>query len=511
MTHAREKQLQSLQNETFDILIIGGGATGSGIALDAALRGYKVALVEAEDFGSGTSSRSTKLLHGGVRYLEDAIKHFNIKEFNLVREALHERSTILKIAPYLSKWLPIFIPAYSSWQKGYYGIGMKLYDFISGKHSLKKSHSISKNEALKLFPKLKSKGLTGGIIYYDGQFDDARLNVTLILTAISHGASIANYVSVTQLNKRSDKIVSATVKDHFTGKEWEIKAKVFINATGPFVDEIRQLDDPQASPIVKASAGTHILLDRKYSPNDTGLLIPKTSDGRVLFMLPWEGSTLVGTTDVPSKPSHNPQPSENEIQYIIDHLNKYLDQPITKEEIKSSWCGIRPLVREDKVKGTSHLLRDYKLLTSESKLYSIVGGKWTSYRKMASDLLDTIIEKGDLPKKGPCMTESTMLIGGNHEFTFNIYDFESDVIGHLIRSYGDQSNEVVRIAQNGYEKRLAEGYPYIEAEVIYAIENEYACTEMDILSRRTRLYTLDQKAAEQALPRVSEILQAKKL
>ena len=485
MTPLREKQLQSLKNEVFDILVIGGGATGSGIALDAALRGYKTALVEAEDFGSGTSSKSTKLIHGGVRYLEDAVKHFNIKEFNLVQEALHERTTILKIAPHIVEWLGIVVPVYSVWQKWYYGVGMKLYDLISGSHTLNKSHFVSKEKVLELFPHIKSEGLKGGIMYYDGQFNDSRLNLTLILTSISHGASIANYVSVIKLNKTDGRLSSATVKDGFTGEEWEIKAKIIVNATGPLTDKIRFLDDPEITPVVRASSGTHIILDRKYSPKLTGLLIPKTSDGRVLFLLPWMGSTLAGTTDIACETLQDPKPSEKEIQFIIDHLNKYLDHPISKDEIKSSWCGIRPLVREAHVPGTSQLLRDYKIIVSSSKLYSIVGGKWTSYRKMACDLIDTIIKNGDLHKKGKCMTDQTVLVGG------------------------DRAKAIDALAKEGFSNRLAEGYPFIEAEVIYAMRNEYACTEMDILARRTRLYTLDQKAAEKALPRVRELMQSK--
>lgn len=499
--------MERLQTEVFDLIIIGGGATGSGLALDAATRGYKVALVEAEDFASGASSRSTKLIHGGVRYLEDAVKHLDMKEFNLVWDSLHERATFLKIAPHLTRILPIFTPVYSLWEKWYYGMGMKLYDLMSGSRKLKNSHFISTEESLRLFPNLKSEGLEGGIVYYDGQFDDARMNITLILTAVSHGAAIANYLPVIKFNKTEGKISSVTVKEHFSGNEWEIKARLFVNAAGPFADEIRRLDDPQASPILKRSAGSHILLDRKHCPEDTGFLIPKTSDGRVLFLLPWEGSTLLGTTDIPTETSHDPKPSEKEIQYLIDHVNKYLNQPISKEEVKSSWCGIRPLVCEGKDTTTASLSRDFKIDVSLSKLYSIAGGKWTTYRKMGSDLLDTIQKNGDLPQKGPCVTEKTLLFGANDKISLAPNDLEEDVAAHLIHSYGDQANKVIEIAQQGYQKRLADGYPYIEADILYAVRNEYACTEMDILARRTRLFMLDQKAAERALPRVRELIQ----
>lgn len=506
MIPSREKQLDRLRSEKFDILIIGGGATGSGLALDAATRGYKVALVEAGDFASGTSSRSTKLIHGGVRYLEDAVKHLNRSQFNLVRDSLHERSTLLKIAPHLTRILPIFTPAYSLWEKGYFGMGMKLYDLLSGSGKLKNCRFVSKEESLQLFPNLKQEGLKGGILYYDGQFDDARMNVSLILTAVSYGAVVANYLPVVQVNKTEEKITSVTVKENFLGQEWEIKATLFVNAGGPFADEIRRLDDPQASPILKGSAGTHILLDRKHCPADTGFLIPKTSDGRVLFILPWQGSTLLGTTDIPTKILRDPRPSEEEIQFLVDHYNKYMRKPITKGEIKSSWTGIRPLICEGKEVHTASLSRDFKIDVSPSKLYSIAGGKWTTYRKMAADLLDTAIKNQDLPQKGPCITEKTFLIGANGEIKLDAHDLDKDVIEHLIHSYGDQANEVLKIAQKGYKRRLALGYPYIEAEAIYGIRREYACTEMDILARRTRLYTLDQKAAKAALPRVTQLL-----
>jgi glycerol-3-phosphate dehydrogenase len=509
MTHLREKQLQSLQNENFDILIIGGGATGSGIALDAASRGYKVALVEGEDFASGSSSRSTKLIHGGVRYLENAVKHFSIKELKLVYSALQERATLLKIAPHLTRLLPIFIPAYSHWEKLYFGVGMKIYDLLSSSQGLKESHFISRDKAIEEFPNLKAHHLKGGIVYYDGQFDDARMNISLLLTAISYGATIANYLPVIQLKKTDGKISSALVKDKETKKEWEIKAKIFVNATGPFLDEINFLDDPKLPLMIKGSSGVHIVLNKHYGSEEKGLLIPKTTDGRVLFLLPWEGSTLVGTTDNPTTISHDPIPSESEIDFIITHLNKYMNKAISRKDVKSSWCGIRPLMREENVKKTANITRGYGFYTSSSKLYCIFGGKWTSYRKMAEDLIDRIIFNGDLAPKGPCVTEATFLCGANsRETILDDEHLDNDIIDHLKKAYGDKINVVLGIAKKGYKNRLAAGYPYIEAEVIYATQYEFARTEMDILARRTRLWTLDQKAAASAFNRVSELMKA---
>ncbi len=505
MKTERENQLEKLQRDSFDILVIGGGATGAGIALDAATRGYKAALVEAEDFASGTSSRSTKLLHGGVRYLEEAVKHLNINEFKMVKHSLHERSTLLSIAPHLTKLLPIFIPTYTLWDKFYYGIGMKIYDLMSGSHGLKSSHFVSKKESQKLFPLLDDKNLKGGIIYYDGQFDDARMNISLAITAASYGAAIANYVSVVALKENG-----AIVKDKFSGKEWEIHANLIVNATGPFADSIRLMDNPHTPNVMKGSAGTHILLDRSFCPHETGILIPKTPDGRVIFILPWEESTLVGTTDIPAKIVQDPQPTDEEIEFLLNTINKYLSRQVTRADIKSSWCGIRPLVQENSTTETAKLSRDYKIEVSTTGLYSIMGGKWTSYRLMGEDLLNTAITNGDLPFKGKCVTKITSLVGAQNPLPVLETKLDADIIAHLLHAYGDRADQVVEIAESGYSQRLAIGYPYIEAEVIYAAKHEYACTEMDVLSRRTRLFTQDEAAAQAAIPTVRKLLSALK-
>ena len=306
----RKAQLEQLQQGTFDVLVIGGGATGTGVALDAVSRGLKTALVERDDFSAGSSSRSTKLVHGGVRYLEQAVKGLDRTQFNLVRDALKERAVLLDNAPHLAHPLPILTPLYNWFQIPYMMIGLKLYDTLAGRANLKSSRFVGREEALRRFPMLKKEGLRGAVLYYDGQFDDARMNVSLALTAAHEGAAVANHLEVTKLLKAGGRIAGASVRDTLSGETWDIRAKVVVNATGPFTDAIRHLDDADAAPMLTASSGVHIVLDGHFSPPGTGLLIPQTDDGRVLFLLPWLGYTLFGTTDHPAAIEPNPQPSE---------------------------------------------------------------------------------------------------------------------------------------------------------------------------------------------------------
>ena len=339
----REQHIEALKTDAFDVLVIGGGATGSGVALDAATRGLKTALVERDDYSAGTSSRSTKLIHGGVRYLEQAVKKVDRSQFNLVRDALKERAVLIKIAPHLAKPLPLVTPLYNIIEVPYYMTGLKMYDWLAGKANLQPSRFVDSKEALERFPMLKKDGLRGGVVYYDGQFDDARMNVAIALTAAEQGAKLANHVTVTALTKTDGRISGASVEDALSGDTWDISAKVVINATGPFTDGIRQLDDPHAAPMLSASSGAHIVLDAKFSPPETGLLIPQTEDGRVLFLLPWLGHTLVGTTDDPAKIESHPRATEEEIEYILRHIRKYFSIPVERGDVKSAWSGLRPL------------------------------------------------------------------------------------------------------------------------------------------------------------------------
>ena len=520
-TVPRKDHISKLKTDSFDILVIGGGATGSGIALDAASRGLKVALVERSDFASGTSSRSTKLVHGGVRYLEKAFKELDIEQYRLVKEALSERKTFLHIAPHLSDSLPIMIPIYKYWQAPYFWIGTKMYDLLAGRENMESSYFLTRGKALEAFPMLKPSNLVGAIVYYDGQHNDARMNVTIAITAVEHGATIANYVEVKSLLKDNDgKTVGAVVKDNISGDEWKIPAKGVINSTGPFCDAIREMDDPKVSKIVAPSSGVHIILPGYYAPMTMGLIDPNTSDGRVIFFLPWEGNTIAGTTDAPTTVQADPLPTEEEVDWILSEVRNYLspDINVRRGDVLAAWSGIRPLVRDPAARNTESLVRNHLINVSESKLLTISGGKWTTYRQMAEDAVDRAIVEYGLQPKSPCQTRNIILAGSmNYYPTLFIrliqqFGFETDVAKHLLRSYGDRSWAVAAMAnETGLRwpvrgARLSRSYPYLEAEVRYAVRHEYAQTAMDVLARRTRLAMLNSQAALEALPRVITIM-----
>ena len=506
----RDAQLQKLQQDTFDVLVIGGGATGTGVALDATSRGLKTALVERDDFSAGSSSRSTKLVHGGVRYLEQAVKRLDRTQFNLVRDALKERAILLKIAPHLAHPLPILTPLYNWFQIPYMMTGLKLYDTLAGRANLKSSRFVSRDEAIRRFPMLKKEGLRGAVLYYDGQFDDARMNVSLALTAAHEGAAVANHLEVTALLKDSKQLSGASVRDTLTGKTWDIRAKTVINATGPFLDAIRQLDDPDAPPMLTASSGVHIVLDSRFSPPDTGLLIPQTDDGRVLFLLPWLGYTLFGTTDNPATIEPNPEPSEGDIDYLLSYLGRYFDVPATKADILATWSGLRPLVSDPKAADTANLSRDHVINSSDSGLITIAGGKWTTYRKMALDTVDEALAVGKL-QAGPSNTEDLKLVGAKGfdpdgaTFLKQQFSLADDIAQYLNRAYGDRAVKLAELAKL-HPERLVPGHPQLEAEVIYSATYEGACTATDFLARRTRLAFLDQKAALAALSKVIKLM-----
>jgi glycerol-3-phosphate dehydrogenase len=508
----REAHIESLRSSAFDILVIGGGATGSGVALDAASRGLSVALIERDDFSAGTSSRSTKLIHGGVRYLEKAVKQFDRTQFNLVRDALKERAILIKLAPHLAHPLPLVTPLYNLIEVPYYMTGLKMYDWLAGKANLHPSRYVDAAEALKRFPMLKSEGLRGGVIYYDGQFDDARMNVIIALTAAEQGATVANHIEVTGLLKNSDKLSGAAVTDKLTSESWDIRAKVIVNATGPFTDTIRHLDDPEAVPMLKVSSGAHIILDSRFSPPDTGLLIPQTEDGRVLFLLPWLGHTLVGTTDNPAELEDHPKAQEDEIAYILRHIHKYFSIPVSRSDVKAAWSGLRPLVSDPNAADTAQLSRDHIINISPSGLLTIAGGKWTTYRKMALDTVTEAVKLGQLKPKQESQTEHLKLAGatGYREDGASSlaqqFGLEEEVASYLNHAYGDRAEEVARLAKEGYGARLATGHSYLEAEVIYGAQVEAARTSIDILARRTRLGFLDSEGTQAAIPRVAALL-----
>lgn len=503
---SRNQLMASLKKDHFDVLVIGGGATGAGAALDAATRGLKTALIESHDFAFGTSSRSTKLVHGGIRYLENAIKHLDWQEYELVRDALHERKHFLENAPHLTNPLPILTPVYSWFGAIYYWIGLKMYDLVAGKASLGASTFLSKKETLERFPLMNADGLKGAVLYYDGQFNDARMNVTLILSAVREGAVALNYVRAEHFIKKDNKIVGVHVKDSVSGESWPVFATVVINATGPYADELRRLDNENAAPIMVASQGTHILLPKEYSPPKSGMVIPETKDGRVLFLLPWQGKTLAGTTDQAQKITEYPEATRDEVDYIIEHVQRYLAKPLKREQVMASWSGLRPLAKpEHNSSSTAAISRDHLIEVSPSNLLTIVGGKWTTYRKMALDVIDTAIKIGSLTPHNSSTTKDLKLVGADayDSVSSHLGHLEQDIAHHLARSYGDKAEALLKIGKN---KRLINGFPYIEAEVIYALRHEYAVHASDILARRLRLAFLDQKAALQVLPIVVQLM-----
>ena len=511
---ARQQQLQQLKDgRTFDLLVIGGGATGCGVALDAASRGLDVALIEKNDFSEGTSSRSTKLVHGGVRYLEMAVKKLDRVQYNLVKDGLRERGILLKNAQHLSNRLALITPLYKWLDVPYVFTGLKLYDILSGKQNIGHSRLLSRKEALRRFPMLKAEGLKAGVLYYDGQFHDSRMALSLALTAEQHGATIANHVAVSGLCKEGGKITGATLLDSLTGETWQIKAKGVINATGPFVDQIRMMDNPTAPKILSASTGIHIVLDKRFAPPDTGLMIPETEDGRVLFVLPWEGHALVGTTDEPAEVTEHPQPLEVEIDYLLRHVTQYFNLKVKKSDIKAVWSGLRPLVSDPKATDTAKLARDHVIEDSASGLLTIAGGKWTTYRKMALDAVEHALSQFNLSAPKPtCQTAQLPILGsadydeqGDQELSKK-YGFDADVAAYLNRTYGDQAEQVAKLAEEGSCVRLVKNHPVLESEVLYATRYELAERVIDVLARRTPLALLDTEAAKQAAPRVQEIM-----
>lgn len=540
---SRAEQLAKLKaagskDTQLDIFIVGGGATGAASALDATLRDLHVGLVERDDFASGTSSRSTKLIHGGVRYLEKAFFQLDPGQLKLVFEALHERAVMLKQAPHLTHPLPTLLPCYKLWEVPFYWFGLKAYDLVAaaGNGLLYVSKFVSAHEALRQFPTLsKTSGgqkLRGSIMYYDGQMDDARFNVSVAVTSAMYGAAIANHTEVVDLLREDGRVVGAKCRDVFTGDEFDVYAKVVINATGPFTDGIRRMENEKVNPMIVPSAGVHITLPDYYSPEGMGLIVPKTKDGRVVFMLPWLGRTIAGTTDSSTEITALPKPHTDEVAFILDALSDYLRIEVRSSDVQSAWSGIRPLaVNPDaKAGNTQNILREHAVHVSPEKVVTITGGKWTTQRAMGEAAVDMAIEIGGLKDKATrCKTPFVQLVGAHKwdesYFTFLTQRYEMagnkpgssttaiarpqldvECAKHLARAYGDQAYKVAEIAEKGLGSRLVEGYPFIEAEIVYCIENEYCLTAMDFLARRTRLVFLDSKGAVAALPHVVNVM-----
>jgi len=477
----RDYMLQQLrQTAEWDIIIIGGGATGLGTALDAASRGYKTLLIEQADFGKGTSSRSTKLVHGGVRYLAQG----NIK---LVMEALRERGRLLKNAPHLTFVQPFIVPAYRWWQKYYYAIGLRMYDLLSGSLSLGKTRVLNKHETLEQLPSLQTHQLSGGILYYDGQFDDSRLCVDLAVTAASKEAVLLNYCRVTSLVHANGKLTGLVLLDEIAHQSHTVLAKAIVNATGVFTDAVLEMDDAQSQKLVTPSQGIHLVISDTLFPGSAAMMIPKTDDGRVLFAVPWMGKVLLGTTDTGvDAPQLEPRAQEAEIEFILSHINRYGTHLVKRSDVLSVYAGLRPLVSQKGSGGTAMLSRDHTLIIAASGLVTITGGKWTTYRKMAQDAVDNAAFIGKLPKK-TCITYQLPI------------------------GFADKRNEKVQqwITENpAYAEQIHSDYKYTQADVIYAIRHELAVTIEDVLARRTRLLFLDARAAIASAEKVANWMAA---
>lgn len=487
----RKEQLDKLSNaKEFDIIIIGGGATGLGCAVDAAKRGFKTLLLEKNDFAKGTSSRSTKLVHGGVRYLAQG----NIR---LVREALYERGRLLKNAPHLCHKLSFVVPSYKWWHKWFYGIGLWVYEFLSGKLSLGKTKLLTTKQTLKYLPDLLVHNINGGILYFDGQFDDSRLAVNLAQTAVELGATVINYCGVTGFIKNGLAITGVIAKDELSGNGIEVKAKVVINATGVFADQILQLAEGHSEITIAPSQGIHLVIDKHHFKGKAGMMLPKTDDGRVLFFIPWEGKVLLGTTDTPIEHiSDEPRPLKEEIDFIISHFNRFSASNIHYSDIKSVFVGLRPLAKVGNIKKTSVMPRDHVIKVLPSGLVHVTGGKWTTYRSMAQHTINLAIQNSKL-KYIACKTRGLKI----HGWTRKKYNNHLSV-------YGEDAETILKILEENValSAKIHESYPFTRAEIKWVIENEMAETVEDILARRIRLLFLDAKAAIEAAPVVASIL-----
>ena len=476
----------------WDIVVIGGGTTGVGVAVDAANRGFAVLLLERMDFGSATSSRSTKLVHGGVRYLEQG-------NVSLVMEALKERGLLRQNAPHLVHDLGFVVPNYSWWEAPFYGIGMKVYDLLAGKYGFGKSRLLSLEETLERLPTIQTDGLRGGVIYYDGQFDDTRLLIHLAATAADKGAVLLNYAPVVEITRGADGFADGVIAmDSESGQRMTIPAHVVVNATGIFADEVRRLAEPEVPGMIAPSQGIHLVFEREFLRGDTAIMVPHTSDGRVLFAIPWHEHTLVGTTDTPiQEPSYNPLPFEEEVQFILNTAAQYLSRPPQRSDVLSVYVGIRPLVKAGSgASKTSALSRDHTIHVDNSGLLTIVGGKWTTYRHMAEDCVNHAITLGELPDV-PSKTHDLRIHGYKQEDSLSslgVYGSDGDAI--LALAAADE-----RLGQ-----QLHPALPYIGAEVVWGVREEMARTVDDILSRRTRALFLNARAAMEMAPAVAALM-----
>ncbi|MCC5828038.1 MAG: glycerol-3-phosphate dehydrogenase/oxidase [Phycisphaeraceae bacterium] len=481
------------EDRPWDMVVIGGGASGVGVAVDAASRGYRVALLEQSDFGKGTSSRSTKLVHGGVRYLQRG-------NISLVMEALRERGILRRNAPHLVHDLAFVVPNYDWWEAPFYGIGMKVYDLLAGKYNFGKSRLLGKQELLERIPGLSEKGLRGGVLYYDGQFDDARLLISLAMTAADHGAAMVNYARVTGLMHAGNGMIEGVeAVDELSGRSLRLACRCVINATGPFVDAVRKLDDQDAQPMIAPSQGVHLVLDSGFLQSRTAIMVPRTSDKRVMFAIPWHGRVVVGTTDTPiNRCELEPEPLDEEIDFILETAAPYLRRSPSRADVLSVFTGIRPLVRSGESTRTASLSRDHVLHISKSGLITLTGGKWTTYRRMAEDCTDHAAMLAELPE-APCVTEDLRIHG------YGEIEVDRD---DPLAVYGTDARSIRRMASRdrALGEPLVEGSNLTAARVLWSVRNEMAMTVEDVLSRRGRELLLDSRRAVAMAPTVATIM-----
>ena len=490
-------QLQA--SASFDVAVVGGGATGLGIALDAALRGLRVVVLESHDFAKGTSSRATKLVHGGVRYLAQG-------NVSLVREALHERAVLLQNAPHLAQPLPFVMPSYRWWETAFYGIGLKLYDLLAGSSGLGRTEFLSRQELLKRLPQAQQHGLRGGVQYWDGQFDDARLAMALARTAQQQGALLINYCPVTALKHEHQRVVGVVCKDQETDQVFDVRASCVINATGVWVDALRDMDgaaiERQVKPMVAPSQGVHLVVDREFLNGDHALLVPSTADGRVLFAVPWLGKVILGTTDTPRHDlPREPLPFESEIEFILQESARYLQRAPSRADVRSVWVGLRPLVKpqDDGGENTKGLSREHTVLISRSGLVTVTGGKWTTYRAMAEDVMSRCIKANLINASTDAgISQHCALVGAPAPDTPTVSITQAAGL-HL---YGSEQNVLAQMqgANHWLTPELN------EAMVRFAAQHEYARTVEDVLARRSRLLFLDARQAMGVAPQVAQIL-----
>lgn len=490
----REDQIRRIdaRKEPWDLIVVGGGATGVGVAIDAAARGYGVLLLEQHDFGKGTSSRSTKLVHGGVRYLEQG-------NLSLVMEALRERGLLAQNAPHLVRNLGFVVPAYDWWESPFYGVGLKLYNLLAGKYGFGPSRILSREETLERLPTVNPEGLRGGVIYYDGQFDDARLLIHLVATAWEQGAALLNYAPVIGTLKRGDGFVNGVrFRDAETGDEREAMGRVVINATGPFSDALRAMADPGVERIVAPSQGVHLVFDGSFLASESAIMVPHTSDGRVLFAIPWHGHAVVGTTDTPiKKPALEPQALEREIDFILETASIYLAKKPARRDILSVFTGIRPLVSGNGAANTASLSRSHTIRIENSGMITICGGKWTTYRHMAEDCVNQAATFAQLTER-PCTTANLNIHG---------HLPNADRFGNLA-VYGSDAGKIRTLMESdpALAAALSADLPYTGAEIVWAAREEMARTVEDALARRTRALFLNARAAIEMAPRAAELM-----